>query len=227
MCRHQGMALTCEAGHTDGNVAAPTRMGVQPRARSSASAARRPVRRHRHRRLEPRPRGAGHLVGARVREPRPPRRPLRRMARRPARPHGADRHVPAPRGAPAARVPVASNWKLYIENHVDVLHLWYLHDETLGMYDHRGSSTARSGRTGSARASLSSGPGARDRPRTPRGRAGRAAGQPHLPERADVLVRDAVDDLPGGAPGPSPRSSTSGCWPSQGPPSTTRASPSC
>ena len=36
------------------------------------------------------------------------------------------------------RIPVASNWKLYIENHVDVLHLWYLHDETLGMYDHTG-----------------------------------------------------------------------------------------
>jgi hypothetical protein len=36
------------------------------------------------------------------------------------------------------RVPVAANWKLYIENHVDVLHLWYLHHETLGMYDHTG-----------------------------------------------------------------------------------------
>lgn len=34
------------------------------------------------------------------------------------------------------RVPVACNWKLYIENHIDVLHLWYLHDESLGMYDH-------------------------------------------------------------------------------------------
>jgi phenylpropionate dioxygenase-like ring-hydroxylating dioxygenase large terminal subunit len=35
-----------------------------------------------------------------------------------------------------ARVPIACNWKLYIENHVDVLHLWYLHDQSLGMYDH-------------------------------------------------------------------------------------------
>ena len=31
---------------------------------------------------------------------------------------------------------VNCNWKLYIENHIDVLHLWYLHSETLGMYDH-------------------------------------------------------------------------------------------
>ena len=35
-------------------------------------------------------------------------------------------------------VPLRCNWKLYIENHVDIYHLWYLHDESLGMYDHRG-----------------------------------------------------------------------------------------
>ncbi|MFN0030202.1 MAG: aromatic ring-hydroxylating oxygenase subunit alpha [Acidimicrobiales bacterium] len=34
------------------------------------------------------------------------------------------------------QVPLACNWKLYIENHVDVLHLWYLHEQSLGMYDH-------------------------------------------------------------------------------------------
>jgi choline monooxygenase len=33
-------------------------------------------------------------------------------------------------------IPLRCNWKLYIENHVDVYHLWYLHDESLGMYDH-------------------------------------------------------------------------------------------
>ena len=32
---------------------------------------------------------------------------------------------------------VKSNWKLYIENHIDWLHLWYLHEDSLGMYDHR------------------------------------------------------------------------------------------
>jgi len=29
-----------------------------------------------------------------------------------------------------------ANWKLYIENHVDWLHLWYVHSETLGSYTH-------------------------------------------------------------------------------------------
>jgi phenylpropionate dioxygenase-like ring-hydroxylating dioxygenase large terminal subunit len=33
-------------------------------------------------------------------------------------------------------VPLRCNWKLYIENHVDLYHLWYLHGESLGMYDH-------------------------------------------------------------------------------------------
>ncbi|MFN0030203.1 MAG: aromatic ring-hydroxylating oxygenase subunit alpha [Acidimicrobiales bacterium] len=28
------------------------------------------------------------------------------------------------------------NWKLFVENHIDVLHLWYLHDGTLGAFDH-------------------------------------------------------------------------------------------
>lgn len=30
----------------------------------------------------------------------------------------------------------ACNWKLFVENHIDVLHLWYLHDESLAAYDH-------------------------------------------------------------------------------------------
>jgi choline monooxygenase len=30
----------------------------------------------------------------------------------------------------------ACNWKLFVENHVDVLHLWYLHARTLGEADH-------------------------------------------------------------------------------------------
>ena len=28
------------------------------------------------------------------------------------------------------------NWKLFVENHVDVYHLWYLHDRTLADFDH-------------------------------------------------------------------------------------------
>ncbi|HEX3621232.1 MAG TPA: aromatic ring-hydroxylating dioxygenase subunit alpha [Acidimicrobiales bacterium] len=31
---------------------------------------------------------------------------------------------------------LACNWKLFVENHVDVYHLWYLHERSLGGYDH-------------------------------------------------------------------------------------------
>jgi Rieske 2Fe-2S family protein len=33
-------------------------------------------------------------------------------------------------------VPAACNWKLLVENHVDVYHLWYLHRDSLGDFDH-------------------------------------------------------------------------------------------
>ena len=33
-------------------------------------------------------------------------------------------------------IPAECNWKLFVENHVDVYHLWYLHEETLGDFDH-------------------------------------------------------------------------------------------
>jgi len=36
----------------------------------------------------------------------------------------------------SADVPAACNWKLLVENHVDVYHLWYLHRESLGDFDH-------------------------------------------------------------------------------------------
>ena len=35
-----------------------------------------------------------------------------------------------------ATVPLACNWKLYIENHIDWLHLWYLHQDSLKQYEH-------------------------------------------------------------------------------------------
>jgi Rieske 2Fe-2S family protein len=33
-------------------------------------------------------------------------------------------------------LPAAANWKLFVENHVDVYHLWYLHSRTLSDFDH-------------------------------------------------------------------------------------------
>jgi choline monooxygenase len=34
------------------------------------------------------------------------------------------------------RFELAANWKLFVENHIDVYHLWYLHQQSLGLYDH-------------------------------------------------------------------------------------------
>ena len=34
------------------------------------------------------------------------------------------------------RFDLAANWKFFVENHVDVYHLWYLHGGSLGDYDH-------------------------------------------------------------------------------------------
>jgi Rieske 2Fe-2S family protein len=32
---------------------------------------------------------------------------------------------------------IACNWKFVVENHIDVYHLWYVHKQSLSMYDHR------------------------------------------------------------------------------------------
>jgi choline monooxygenase len=34
------------------------------------------------------------------------------------------------------RTEVGFNWKLFVENHIDVYHLWYLHDASLAAFDH-------------------------------------------------------------------------------------------
>jgi choline monooxygenase len=36
----------------------------------------------------------------------------------------------------SVRLEARCNWKLFVENHVDVYHLWYLHGTTLGDFDH-------------------------------------------------------------------------------------------
>jgi choline monooxygenase len=34
-------------------------------------------------------------------------------------------------------ITVGCNWKLFVENHIDVYHLWYLHQDSLGDFEHR------------------------------------------------------------------------------------------
>jgi Rieske 2Fe-2S family protein len=41
---------------------------------------------------------------------------------------------------------MSANWKLFAENHIDVLHLWYLHARTLSEYDHANSNWVQCGR---------------------------------------------------------------------------------
>jgi choline monooxygenase len=48
----------------------------------------------------------------------------------------------APDGGPldevaVVRYEVGCNWKLLVENHLDVYHLWYLHQRSLSAYDHK------------------------------------------------------------------------------------------
>lgn len=46
-----------------------------------------------------------------------------------------------------ARYTVACNWKFLVENHIDVYHLWYLHQDSLRAYEHRAFQWEWSGRT--------------------------------------------------------------------------------
>ena len=139
MCRHRGMALTCEAGHTDGNVRCPYH-GWE--FTTEGTLVRVPQRAAQFGDLDTAqwglvPVALGTWSGLVFVNPDPAALPFGEwLGDLPAHmgPFDTDRLTEVRR----LRIPVASNWKLYIENHVDVLHLWYLHDETLGMYDHTG-----------------------------------------------------------------------------------------
>ena len=137
MCRHRGMALTCEAGGTDTTIRCPYHGWEYD---SDGALARIPQRASQFADLDPAdwglvPLGAATWDGMVFVNPDPDAVPFEtwlgaygtRIG-----PHDTTQLVEILR----MRVPVACNWKLYIENHVDVLHLWYLHGESLGMYDH-------------------------------------------------------------------------------------------
>ncbi len=46
--------------------------------------------------------------------------------------------APRLRQVAVVRYEAACNWKLLVENHIDVYHLWYLHKRSLADYDHHG-----------------------------------------------------------------------------------------
>ena len=139
MCRHRGMALTCEAGTGDGMV----RCGYHGWEYGDDGALLRiPQRAGQFADVDPArwglvPLGIGLWDGLVFVNPDPAAEPFEAwLGGYPDRvgPFDTSQLVEVLR----LLVPVAANWKLYIENHVDVLHLWYLHHETLGMYDHTG-----------------------------------------------------------------------------------------
>jgi phenylpropionate dioxygenase-like ring-hydroxylating dioxygenase large terminal subunit len=139
MCRHRGMALACTAGHTDGNVRCP----YHGWEFSPAGALERiPQRAAQFPDIDTEqwglvPLAVGTWSGMVFVNPDPAAAPFAEwLGDLPDRfgPFDTSQLVEVFR----LQVPLACNWKLYIENHVDVLHLWYLHDESLGMYDHTG-----------------------------------------------------------------------------------------
>jgi phenylpropionate dioxygenase-like ring-hydroxylating dioxygenase large terminal subunit len=147
MCRHRGMALTCEAGGTDSTI----RCGYHGWEYTTEGALTRiPQRASQFAEQDPAdwglvPLGVGLWDGMVFVNPDPAAEPfdtwLGAYVDR-AGPHDTSQLEEILR----LRVPVGCNWKLYIENHIDVLHLWYLHEASLGMYDHTGFEHDKVGR---------------------------------------------------------------------------------
>lgn len=138
MCRHRGMALACAAGHASGNIRCPYHGWEYT---TGGNLDRIPQRSSQFAHVDPDdwglvPLGTGIWDGMVFVNPDDEPTPFQTwLGDYPERvgPFDHSQLVEVFR----MRVPVACNWKLYIENHVDVLHLWFLHDQSLGMYDHR------------------------------------------------------------------------------------------
>ena len=140
MCRHRGMALACEAGHAGANVRCPYH-GWEFAA-DDGSLVRIPQRSGQFADTDPNawallPVAVQSWAGLVFCNPDPDAAPLEEfLGELPQRigPFDPLRLTQVAR----LRVPLRCNWKLYIENHIDVLHLWYLHADSLGMFDHAG-----------------------------------------------------------------------------------------
>lgn len=138
MCRHRGMALACRPGHAGPNVRCPYH-GWEF-AGDDGTLVRVPQRSGQFAEMNPEawsllPVSVGTWAGLVFCNPDPGAAPLERfLGDLPQRVGPFD--PLALTQVARIRVPLRCNWKLYIENHIDVLHLWYLHAESLGMFDH-------------------------------------------------------------------------------------------
>jgi phenylpropionate dioxygenase-like ring-hydroxylating dioxygenase large terminal subunit len=139
MCRHRGIVLASENGHTDGNFRCPYHgweYGLDGKLD------RVPQRQSQFPDLDIDalgliPVSVGTWAGMIFVHLDPAAEPLESWL---------DEFVRADRAGPYPweqlvhvkrfNIPLACNWKLYIENHIDIYHLWYLHETSLSMYDH-------------------------------------------------------------------------------------------
>jgi Rieske 2Fe-2S family protein len=139
MCRHRGMTIACENGHVDGNLrcqyhgwefdltGALQRVPQQKTQFPDLCAGE----------LGLLPVSIGTWAGMIFVHPDPNAETLEDWLGGYV---GPDRAGPYPFEdlvqVARIKVPLQCNWKLYIENHIDCYHLWYLHEESLSMYDH-------------------------------------------------------------------------------------------
>jgi phenylpropionate dioxygenase-like ring-hydroxylating dioxygenase large terminal subunit len=149
MCRHRGMVLACESGHSDGRLRCPYHgweFGLD------GALERVPQRQAQFPDLDADalglvPLAVGLWAGMVFVHPGTDPEPFEEWLGD----YGAeDKAGPFPWAdlVPVARikVPLQCNWKLYMENHIDIYHLWYLHEESLGMYDHHALTHWKEGR---------------------------------------------------------------------------------
>ncbi len=137
-CRHRGMAVVCAAGRTDANLRCPYHgweFGVH-----DGSLQRVPQRSSQFADIDLNdwgllPASIGEWGGMVFAHPDPDAAPFREFMGPWADHIGSYRPEELTQVA-RVRLEANFNWKLFVENHIDVLHLWYLHDKTLADFDH-------------------------------------------------------------------------------------------
>ena len=149
MCRHRGMVMLDGRRDVPGHPVRLPRLALRARRVVAGRApAGRAVPRARRRRPWgcPPPSPSGRAWCSPAPTPASPR--WRRGWRVPRR-HRQRAPGLVPQVA-VADIPAACNWKLFVENHIDVYHLWYLHALSLADFEHRRFEHRAVGPTGSA-----------------------------------------------------------------------------
>jgi phenylpropionate dioxygenase-like ring-hydroxylating dioxygenase large terminal subunit len=148
MCRHRGMAIACAPGHTDGNLRCPYHGWEFD---FDGALARVPQRKTQFPDIDVDelglfPLATGTWAGLIFVNPSADAPSFEEWfgdfgAADKAGPFDFDSLVEVDR----IDIPLRCNWKFYIENHIDILHLWYLHEESLSMFDHHALTCWKSG----------------------------------------------------------------------------------